>query len=424
VNSSRSARGADPSPTVIDLFAGCGGGSLGFTQAGFRPVAAVEIDGDAADAYQGNVGLRPVVDDIRHVDGESLLKSAGLKVGECTLLFGCPPCQSFTILRRGARLTKTDRARNALPREYVRLVEEIRPRHLAFENVPGMVEGRWRPQFDQLLSELTRVGYRHVWRVMDAAEFGVPQHRRRVLVVASRVAVPRLPEATHSDDDDSGLLPPATVRSAIGALRPLSAGEQDSADPYHRARRHSDVALRRLHAVPEGGGRKDLPSDLQLACHKDHDGHYDIYGRMWWDRPAPTLTSGCTNVTRGRFGHPEQHRAITLREAMTLQTFPETAVLRGTGEAMALQVGNAVPPLLARRIGETVLAMEGTSRRSTRRLASGSPASGAANSLKRHQDALKVRDVRALDQDSDLNVSSHTGGGEVGRPDVAPQGVR
>jgi DNA (cytosine-5)-methyltransferase 1 len=123
--------------------------------------------------------------------------------------------------------------------------------------------------------------------------------------------------------------------------------------------------LRRLRAIPEGGARADLPEDLQLTCHKDHSGHYDIYGRMWWDRPAPTLTSGCTNVTRGRFAHPEQDRAITLREAMELQTFPRSAVLRGSLDEMALQVGNAVPPLFAERVGQAVLAMESTSRLDT-----------------------------------------------------------
>src|SRR5262249_27671937 len=146
--------------------------------------------------------------------------------------------------------------------------------------------------------------------------FGVPQRRRRVLVVASRVRSPALPAATHADAGSSGELRWVTVREAIGALMPLASGEADPSGVYHRARRHSQRALRRLRAIPEGGARVDLPEDLQLACHKDHSGHYDIYGRMWWDRPAPTLTSGCTNVTRGRFAHPDQSRAITLREAM------------------------------------------------------------------------------------------------------------
>jgi DNA (cytosine-5)-methyltransferase 1 len=350
-------------PTVIDLFAGCGGGSTGFASAGFRVAGAVEIDPVAADAYQANVGLRPLVRDICSVQGSDLLEDAGLQPGELTLLFGCPPCQSFTILRRGATTTPLDLLRNELPGEYLRLVEELRPRHLAFENVPGMVEGRWRPHFDMLIGRLQALGYRPAHGVVDAADYGVPQRRRRLLVIASRVAEPELPAATHAATRVDGLAPYGTVREAIGHLAPLESGQRDPEDVFHRARRHSPIALERLRAVPEGGGRKDLPAHLQLECHRDHDGHYDIYGRMWWDQPAPTLTSGCTNVTRGRFGHPQQDRAITVREAMLLQGFPPRAVLRGGVEAMALQVGNAVPPPLAECIGHRILEMERTARR-------------------------------------------------------------
>lgn len=346
--------------TVVDLFAGCGGGSTGFAAAGFRVAGAVEIDPTAADAYEANVELRPLVRDICSVQGAALLEDAGLQPGELTLLFGCPPCQSFTILRRGATTTPLDLVRNELPGQYLRLVEELRPRHLAFENVPGMVEGRWRSHFEVLLGRLQALGYRHAWRVVDAADYGVPQRRRRLLVIASRLGEPKLPAATHATVGVGGLALHRTVREAIGHLPPLESGQRDPEDVFHRARRHSPIALRRLRAVPEGGGRKDLPADLQLECHRDHDGHYDIYGRMWWGRPAPTLTSGCTNVTRGRFGHPQQDRAITLREAMLLQGFPPTAVLRGGVEAMALQVGNAVPPPLAERIGHRILEMERT----------------------------------------------------------------
>ena len=354
------------SPTVIDLFAGCGGGSLGFMRVGLRPVAAVEIDGDAADAYEANVGLRPLVKDIRKVTGEDLLRTTGLKSGQCTLLFGCPPCQSFTDLRRGARSSRRDRLRNSLYLDYLRLAAAVRPRHIAFENVPGMLSPRWRPRFEALLEGLTELGYKVVWEVLDAVDFGVPQRRRRLLVLASRVSKPVLPVATHGAPD-SGRAAWVTVRDAIGSLAMLASGEVDPDDAYHRARRHSPIALQRLRAIPAGGARTDLPEHLQLDCHKEHAGHYDIYGRMWWDQPAPTLTSGCTNVTRGRFAHPDQDRAITLREAMRLQTFPSTAVLRGSLDEMALQVGNAVPPLFAERIGQSVVAMEVASRRAHQR---------------------------------------------------------
>lgn len=345
--------------TAADLFAGCGGGSIGFQQAGFEIVGAVEIDEDAAAAYAQNVGIRALVRDIREVTGDDLLAGTGLGVGELTLLFGCPPCQSFTILRRGAEETAADGIRNSLPWQYTRLVEELRPRHIAFENVPGLVDPRWRDRFDELLAKLEQLGYRCKWDVLDAADYGVPQRRRRVVVVGSRLVEPVLPAPTHAASCKDGLPAHRTVRDAIGDMLPLEPGEADPQDPLHRARRHSDLAVRRLRAVPEGGGRMNLPPELQLACHKDHPGHYDIYGRMWWDRVAPTLTSGCTNVTKGRFGHPKQDRAITLREALLLQGFPPGATVTGTnGDTMALQVGNAVPPPLTAALGRTILKMD------------------------------------------------------------------
>lgn len=345
--------------TVADLFAGCGGGSIGFRQAGFDVIGAVENDSDAAAAYAANVGVQPLVRDIRDVTGADLLEGTGVGVGELTLLFGCPPCQSFTILRRGAVETAIDGARNSLPRQYSRLVEELRPRHIAFENVPGMVDARWRDRFDELLADLERLGYRCTWGVLDAADYGVPQRRRRVVVVGSRLVEPVLPAPTHAASGQGGLPAHRTVRDAIGRMPRLGPGEADPADALHRARRHSEIAVRRLRAVPEGGGRMNLPPELQLACHQGHPGHYDIYGRMWWDRVAPTLTSGCTNVTKGRFGHPEQDRAVTLREALLLQGFPPGATVRGVNaDTMALQVGNAVPPPLTAAVGLTILKLE------------------------------------------------------------------
>lgn len=353
-----------PKPTVIDLFAGCGGGSLGFRAAGFSPLAAVELDPLAASSYEANLGLKPIVRDIRTVSGSDVLSAANLRPGDLTLLFGCPPCQSFTVLRRGQNATSVDQRRNKLPREYLRLVGELRPRHLAFENVPGMVDGRGRAEFDLLLDGITALGYRATWKIIDAVDYGVPQRRKRLLVIASRVVEPQLPAPTHGPDD-SGLAAFATVRQTIGHLVDTS----ETTDPLHRPRRHSELALRRLRSLREGQARADLPEELQLACHRNHNGHYDIYGRMWWDRPSPTLTSGCTNVTRGRFAHPTADRAITVREALLLQTFPSDATLLGGVEAMALQVGNAVPPRLAQEIGAVVARMErGAAAKPSRRL--------------------------------------------------------
>lgn len=343
-------------PTVVDLFSGCGGGSRGFLDAGFRVVGAVEIAADPASSYRQLIGIQPIVADICEVDGGKLV--VGMAPGqELTLLFGCPPCQSFTILRRGGAEVELDAARNALPAQYLRLVEELQPRHIAFENVPGLVEQRWKPAFDEFLARLADLRYEVCWATIDAADYGVPQHRRRLLLVGSRVTTPALPEPTHGPHSRSGT-PHVTVAAVISHLPELASGEADLEDPMHRARRHRALAVERLQHVPVGGGRLDLPERLRLRCHDGHNGHYDIYGRMRWDRPSPTLTSGCTNVTRGRFGHPVQDRAITAREALLLQSFPSEVALVGGTESVALQIGNAVPPLLARRIGEVVLGME------------------------------------------------------------------
>jgi len=163
--------------TVVDLFAGCGGGSLGFRAAGFTPVGAVEIDPTAAASYEANLGFAPITRDIRKVPGAEILSTAKLRAGDLTLLFGCPPCQSFTVLRRGQSTTAKDRQRNRLPREYLRLVGELRPRHLAFENVPGMADGRGRAELDTLIDGLRALGYKVLWEIIDAVDYGCSSSR-------------------------------------------------------------------------------------------------------------------------------------------------------------------------------------------------------------------------------------------------------
>ena len=233
---------------------------------------------EAAAAYTANVGSGALTRDIRAISGEDLLTGTGVGVGELTLLFGCPPCQSFTILRRGAAETVADGARNSLPGEYSRLVKELRPRHIAFENVPGMVDGRWRHRFDELLADLEKLGYRCRWRVLDAADYGVPQRRRRVVVVGSRLVEPALPPPTHADLLARAFQLTGPCGTLSGAAPPRGRVRWIQQTPFTV---HDDTlfAIRRLRAVPEGGGRMNLPPELQLACHQGHPGHYDIYGR-------------------------------------------------------------------------------------------------------------------------------------------------
>lgn len=354
--------------TVIDIFSGVGGMSLGFVHTkSFRVVAAVDNDPHATEAYEKNLGIIPITEDVRNVSVRTLLQRAGLRKGECTVLIGCAPCQSFSAHRRGRKKIAIDAIRNSLPFVWLNFVKGIRPRHVCFENVPGLVKAAKGTIFAKFIADLNSLGYEVTWAIENAADFGVPQHRKRLLVVGSRVVAPRLPQATHGAplcDEvlDGGLMPWRTVRDAIADLPKVASGEVDLLDEYHAARNQEPIVLERLRYIKEGQSHRHLPPRLRLDCHKGHEGHPDVYGRMRWDAPSPTLTGGCTNLTKGRFGHPKQHRSITLREAMRIQTFPRKTVLRGTKDRMQLQVGNAVPPLLARQIADVVLQMERVSR--------------------------------------------------------------
>ena len=184
---------------------------------------------------------------------------------------------------------------------------------------------------------------------LDAADFGVPQRRVRCIMLASKDHItPELPQRTVEGMQ-------STVRTAIEDLRPLKSGEADPNDELHVARHHRPVALERLKYIPRDGGSRDsLPNRMQLECHKGHKGHPDVYGRMTWDAVAPTLTTGCTDLTRGRFGHPRDDRAVTLREAARLQTFPDNYRFLGNSKEIGTQIGNAVPIRLIEQLAPTL----------------------------------------------------------------------
>lgn len=321
---------------AIDLFAGCGGLSLGLRKAGFRVVGALEIDSLAAATYSRN---HPDVmiwrTDIRKVTGARLLSDLGLRRGELALLAGCPPCQGFSAVRtlNGHKRIRDSRADLVL--EFVRLVRSIRPAAIMFENVPGLTRNyRWR----RTLRAFAQAGYECDWRIVDAADYGVPQRRRRLILVGSRLFDPKLAPTSGSW---------LTVRQAIGRL-----GKPPSrSDSCHGAERRSARIKARIRLVPkDGGSRLETPAEA-LACHRRLKGFFDIYGRMQWDGVAPTITGGCVNPSKGRFLHPSQNRAITVREAALLQSFPRRYrfdMSRGK-YAAAEMVGNAFPPLLAWR---------------------------------------------------------------------------
>lgn len=337
VESASLGRSAMARRTAFDVFCGCGGLTLGLKQAGFRVVGAVDIDRLAVAAYESNhPGAATWRLDVRELDLETIQGEIALDRGQLDLLAGCPPCQGFSTLRtlNGGREVSDDR--NDLVFEFLRLVRELEPKAVMLENVPGLGTDGRMTRFEATLSEL---GYSHARRVLNTADYGVPQKRRRLILLGSRRgAVDFATPSPHR----------VSVRSAIAGL-PL-AGE--SGDPLHDMPERRTARVRDLiRRIPKnGGGRLDLDAEDQLPCHQKFTGFKDVYGRMAWDLPAPTITSGCHNPSKGRFLHPAEDRAITLREAALLQGFPASYRFPATGGKLALaaMIGNALPPAFVR----------------------------------------------------------------------------
>jgi DNA (cytosine-5)-methyltransferase 1 len=321
--------------SAVDLFAGAGGLTLGLMEAGFHVVGAVEIDPPAVATYATNhPKVRVWEADIRDVDPRLMMHELGLERGDLALLAGCAPCQGFSRLRTRNGRTAAEDDRNALVLEFGRFAREFEPRAIMMENVPAVAND---PVFEELLEELEGLGYpvRAGKRVLNAADYGVPQRRFRLVVIAVRHGTVRFAAPTSHR---------RTVRDAIAGLdQPGSSG-----DALHDLREVRGDAVRRIIAsIPhDGGGRLDLEESQRLPCHRNFNGFKDVYGRMAWDKVAPTITGGCHNPSKGRFLHPDQDRTITLREAALLQSFPPDYFIsleRGKLSAAAM-IGNALPP--------------------------------------------------------------------------------
>lgn len=321
-------------PTAIDLFSGCGGLSLGLKHAGFQVASAIEIDPKAQETYRLNhPEVRLISSNIRKIRVRTLMRELGMKSGQLDLLAGCPPCQGFSRIRtRNKSISNLD-ARNELIFEFLRFVRGFRPKAVMLENVPALKDDY---RFVIFCAEMQRMGYRGHPEIQDAVKFGVPQRRRRLIYLAVRGKYP-LPEMNISSEIK-------TVQDAIGTLGPAGT----SGDPMHDIPEKRDPkTLALIRAVPhDGGSRTDLPEQFWLACHETTDGFRDVYGRMSWRLPAPTITGGCHNPSKGRFLHPVHDRAITLREAALLQGFPPSYRFNAQHgkEAIALMIGNALPP--------------------------------------------------------------------------------
>lgn len=320
-------------PSAIDLFSGCGGLSVGLELAGFRVRAAVEIDIKAQETYRANhPNVRLYCESIRELSAAKVLRDTGLAPGDLDLLAGCPPCQGFSRLRTRNRSVTVPDVRNDLIRDFLRFVRVMRPKTVMLENVPGL---RQDHRFANLCSALEAMEYRVVSADLDAADYSVAQRRKRLILLASRIHEPRLAVKAKLR---------LTVRDVIADLdEPSGTLDQLHAVPENR----SSAVMSLIRLIPlDGGSRSQLPQKMQLGCHTRNDGFYDVYGRMSWDDVAPTITSGCSNPSKGRFLHPSKHRTITLREAALLQGFPADYLFDITHgkESIALMIGNALPP--------------------------------------------------------------------------------
>jgi len=330
---------------ALDLFSGAGGLSLGLTRAGFQVVAAVDSWEPAVASYRQNFAHPAIRADAAGLTKEQLLKDAGLAPDPLDLVVGGPPCQGFSIQRIGPDLDD----RNALVLEFARLVGELAPRAFLMENVTGLVGRRGRGLLERFVESMEAHSYTVDRTTVDAADFGVPQHRRRVIVYGWRSDEKPLLLPNQADS-----WPAPTVAEAIGDLPSPPESSTAAADPLHVASRMSDLNRSRLALIPPGGGFEDLPPDLRVACHRDGAakiGHRNVYGRLDPDQPAVTITARFDSFTRGKFAHPYEDRNITLREGARLQTFPDDFRFVGNREEIAALIGNAVPPLLAERLG-------------------------------------------------------------------------
>ena len=339
---------------VFDFFSGCGGTSAGMAAAGMEVVLAVDNDRDAAWTFRANFpSARVLVADIRRLPTRSLDSVVLSSNGHPLLFSACAPCQPFSK-QRAATTSEGDK-RLGLLGEVLRFVKRYRPELLFVENVPGLVRGDL-PQraFERFIQTITRLGYTEERRVVSAHDYGVPQRRNRLILLASRLGQVGFPERTHGPQ---ALTPRySTVRDWIGGLPPLAAGTAHPLIPNHRAAALSSINMERVKATPEGGSWPDWPPYLIPKCHQNGiGGHPEVYGRMSWDAPASALTTRCISYSNGRFGHPCQDRAISVREAASLQTFPMNFEFFGSLNAQARQVGNAVPVLLAQRFGEQLI---------------------------------------------------------------------
>lgn len=337
---------------VIDLFCGIGGLTHGLIKEGLDVIAGIDNDLSCKFGYEYNNKTQFINTDILDIKADQINKIFGNKKDTIRVLAGCAPCQPFSKLNLNA-ITK----RQLEPlSKFAQLISETQPDIVSMENVSNLAVKDKYPAFTDFLRTLMDNNYHYKYEIVDVSEFGVPQKRKRLVLLASKLGDIQLIKRTHKNRR-------VTVRDVISHLEPIKDGEVSKKDPLHRSRKLAPINLRRIRETPHDGGSSDSwSSDLVLDCHKKKSGktyRHTVYGRMSWDIPAPTMTTQCVGLGNGRYGHPTQNRAISLREAAIFQTFPgyyrfvpelEPIVIN----KIARFIGNAVPVRIGSVIGKSI----------------------------------------------------------------------
>lgn len=335
---------------AVDFFCSIGGVSLGFKQAGIAVLGGIDIDKSCKETYEKNIEAKFLPADVSNLDKKEVGQFFKIKRNQDNLVFvGCSPCQYYSNIKTNKEKSCKTRL---LLEDFQEFVDYYRPGYVFIENVPGLDKNPESPlgKFKKFLKEND---YAFDDNVLNAKYFGVPQNRRRYVLIASRVKKKiKLPEEDKTDIK--------TVRQAIGdynTFKPIKHGEKDTTPFAHSSAKLSKTNLIRIKDTDHDGGSRDgwKPRTPRLSCYKKHKGHTDVYGRMYWNKPSPAITTRFVSYSNGRYGHPEQDRAISLREGATLQSFPEDFVFYSNSQGtVAKMIGNAVPPKLAEAIGKII----------------------------------------------------------------------
>lgn len=335
---------------VIDLFCGIGGLTHGFKNVGFNVLAGYDIDDTCRYAFEYNNDTQFIKKDIRQLEAKDLKHQYSKNAVK--ILVGCAPCQPFSNY---SHKTKNNNEKWQLLNEFARLVNELKPDIVSMENVPGLPKFGKGKAFKDFEKVLINNSYKINHQIVNCPVYGIPQNRRRFVLLASKFGEIELLPETHTSANFN------TVEDTIKNLEPLKHGEQSKIDPIHRANKLSDKNLKRIKQSKPGGTWRDWDKDLLLDCHKKDSGktYVSVYGRMQWNKPAPTMTTHCVGIGNGRFGHPEQDRAISLREAALFQTFPINYQFVKKGDrfnvrTLSTHIGNAVPPRLGEVIAKSI----------------------------------------------------------------------